>query len=283
MKFQKIEKLYLRNEVIAYLLPYYKCNINYNIYFGILKNNQNYFSILLLENDHIFNINSEIDIKDISKLINNDNINHLYFDNNIYIRYPISLDFIDWIKAELKIITETPDDYNNLSLPYINSILDKNTKWINDLLFKSAEESKVLYRCDDFVICKDIIWTSNHPLDFYILAIPTVPLKNIRELTQEHILLLKNIKSKVIDIAKDYNLNSDSLYMFFHYHPSYYHIHLHICIIDHFVLETKYHRNYLLDDVIKLLEINSNYWKDATLKFELLSTSKLYKILKNNL
>ena len=282
MKFQKIEKLYLRNEVIAYLSPYYKCNINYNIYFGILKNTQNYFSILLLENDHIFNINYEIDIKDISKLINNDNINHLYFNNDIYIRYPISLDLIDWIKAELKIITETADDYNNLSLPYINSILDKNTKWINDLLFKYSEESKVLYRSNDFVICKDIIWTNNHPLDFYILAIPITSLKNIRDLTQEHIPLLKNIKSKVIDIAKDYKLNSDSLYMFFHYHPSYYHIHLHICIIDHFVLETKYHRNYLLDDVIKLLEINSNYWKDATLKFELLSTSKLYKLIKNN-
>lgn len=284
MKFQKIEKIPLRNEVITYLLPYYKCNINYNLYFGIFNLSQSYLSILIIENDDIFNIGSEIDIKNISKTLNksSDDLNHIYLDNNAYIRYPISLDFIDWIKAELKIITETVDDYNKLSLPYINSILEKNTKWINDLLFKFSEESKILYRCNEFVICKDIIWTSNHPNEFYILAIPTMPLKTIRDLSQEHIPLLKNIKSKVIEIANEYNLNANNLYMFFHYHPSYYHMHLHICIIDHHVLETKYHRNYLLDTVIQLLELNYDYWKNATLKFELLSTSKLYRILEHN-
>lgn len=281
MKFQKIEKLPLRNEVITYLLPYYRCNINYSLYFGILNLSQSYLSILVMENDNINN--SEFDIKNIYKTLNksSDDYYHMYLDNNIYIRYPISLDFIDWIKAEIKIITETVDNYYKLSLPYINSILDKNTKWINDLLFKFSEESKILYRCDEFVISKDIIWISNNPNDFYILAIPTIHLKTIRDLTQEHIPLLKNIKSKVIEIANGYKLNADNLYMFFHYHPSYYHIHLHICIIDHPILETKYHRNYLLDNVIELLEINPDYWKNATLKFELLSTSKLYKILQH--
>ena len=68
--------------------------------------------------------------------------------------------------------------------------------------------------------------------------------------------------------------------MFFHYHPSYYQLHLHICVTEHEALETKYLRNYYLDDVIKRLESDSDYWKKSTLKFELLSNTKLFKLLK---
>ena len=253
------------------------CNLNYNLYFGII--NDIFFSILLSDKNNIFNIDSIINVDNISKNNVIDNINHIYLDNNIYIRYPVTLDFIDWIKAYYKIFIESSDDYNKLSLPYINSILDKNTRWINDILFKKSEKELVLFRNNEFIICKDIIWKSNKSYDFYILAIPIANLKTIRDLRQEHVQLLKSIKNKIISIAKKYKLNSNNLYMFFHYHPSYYHLHLHVCTIDHTVLETKYYRNYLLDDVISYLEINSDYWKDASLKFELLSTSKLFKIL----
>lgn len=279
MKFKKIEKLPLRNEIISHFMQYINCNLNYNLYFGII--NDVFFSILLSEKNNIFNINSIINIDNIIKNNVIDNINHIYLNTNIYIRYPITLDFIDWIKAYYKIFIETSDEYNRLSLPYINSILEKNTRWINDILFKRSEKNLLLYRNNDFIICKDIIWKSNQSYDFYILAIPIINLKTIRDLRHEHLPLLKAIKNKIIEIATGYKLNPDNLYMFFHYHPSYYHIHLHACVIDHPILETKYYRNYLLDDVISCLEINSNYWKDATLKFELLSTSKLFKILES--
>jgi len=68
--------------------------------------------------------------------------------------------------------------------------------------------------------------------------------------------------------------------MFFHYHPSYYQLHLHICIIDHDALDSKFYRHYYLDDIINKLESNSDYWKYSTLKFELLSNTKLFTLLK---
>ena len=55
---------------------------------------------------------------------------------------------------------------------------------------------------------------------------------------------------------------------------------MNICITEHEALETKYWRQYFLDDVIAKLESNSEYWKKSTLKFELLSNTKLFKLLK---
>ena len=73
--------------------------------------------------------------------------------------------------------------------------------------------------------------------------------------------------------------------MFFHYHPSYYQLHLHVCInnnLDFNNIININSRHYFLSKVIKKLNKNSNYWNKKTLKFELLSGTKLYKLLKHN-
>ena len=41
--------------------------------------------------------------------------------------------------VDLNIFNETYEDYNNIALPYINAILNKNTKWINNILFNGSE------------------------------------------------------------------------------------------------------------------------------------------------
>ena len=79
------------------------------------------------------------------------------------------------------------------------------------------------------------------------------------------------MKINIITILNSYNIDLNDIIMFFHYHPSYYQLHLHVCLLDNEALETKYHRNYHLDDVIAKLETDSDYWKKATLKFELMS------------
>ena len=66
--------------------------------------------------------------------------------------------------------------------------------------------------------------------------------------------------------------------MFFHYHPSYYHIHLHVCFKNSKHID--YNRQFYIDDIIEKLKENSNYWKETDLTFEMITTSKLYKLLK---
>jgi hypothetical protein len=293
MKFQKLEKINLRIETKRYFADIVNYS-RYYLYFGVTNN---FFSILISVNE----IEDEIELDSWNKIIYNnkeqssspDTISELlvsieksgdksleFYGSNNYLKFPVSLDLIDWLKAEIIIFEESKEDYQKISLPYINSILEKNTRWINDLVFNKSEESIVLLRTDSYVICKDIIWKEESNSQFYILAIPTKPIKTIRELTSVDIPLLEELKTKCIQIAKTYGVPKEKLYMYFHYHPSYYQIHLHVCITEHPALETKFLRHYHLDLVINKLKTEPEHWKNVTLKFELLTGTKLYNLLK---
>lgn len=293
MKFQKLEKINLRNETKRFfddIINYSK----YYLYFGV---SNNYFGILISVND----IENEIDLESWNKIIYNnqeqslshDKLSELivsiekfgdksieFYGANNYLKFPVSLDLIGWLKADIVIFEESKQDYLIISLPYINSILEKNTRWINELVFNKSEESIVLFRTDSYVICKDRIWKEESNSHFYILAIPTKPIKTIRELTSIDIPLLEELKIKCIQIAKNFDVPKEKLYMYFHYHPSYYQLHLHVCITEHPALDTKNLRQYHLNTIIDKLKTDSDHWKNTTLKFELLTGTKLYNLLK---
>jgi m7GpppX diphosphatase len=300
MKFQKLKKIDLRNETKKYFESFVNFN-KANLYYGYYGNTQDFLCILLsvkeipeeleldndLENDlkiKHHGTEHEYDAGLLDKILSqyekiSDKCSEIV-SQNIYIRFPVSVELIDWLKADIEIFTETYQMYKKISLPYINSIYEKNIKWINELIYNNSEESIVLFRNQDMVLCKDIVWKDNNINQFYILGIPTKKIKTIRDLTSNDIPLLKSIRDKAIDIAEKLGINKNKLYMFFHYHPSYYQLHLHICVTEHEALETKYLRNYWLYDVITKLESTSDYWKKSTLQFELLSNTKLSKLLK---
>ncbi len=298
MKWQKLENIHLRNETKKYFSSFLNFN-KANLYYGVIKD---LFCVLLsantvpdefdfgLENNFDgFKIKHQGNESDYSQELldkilvqiekSSDKFIEVY-SQNYYLRFPVSMDFVDWLKAETEIFTENYQMYKKISLPYINSIYDKNTKWIHELVGNFSEESIVLFRNQEMVLCKDIVWKEDNLNQFYLLGIPTKKIKTIRDLTQHDIPLLKNLKEKAIEIAKEYGINKNKLYMFFHYHPSYYQLHLHVCITEHEALETKYIRHYYLDNVIEKLEAESDYWKKSTLQFELLSNTRLYKLLK---
>ena len=292
MKFQIIEQVKSRNDIILYFNDITNLT-NYKIFIGIINN---YFGILLSKDnfqdeifiDNITQIKYNNQIKSLSflpKIITNIEKNSEkfieLFNNSNYIRFPISNETIEWLKSSNDIIIETVEMYNKISLPYINSILDKNTKWINDLLFNKTEEDRIIFRNNNFVITKDIIWKDDNLSNFYILAIPIKSIKTIRDLSKDDIELLINMKNKVNEILRNYNINNDNIIMFFHYHPSYYQLHMHICNRNSIIDDNEIYRHFYIDEIISKLSNDSDYWKNTTLKFELMSNSKLYKLLKN--
>lgn len=294
MIFQNVGKISLRSEVKRYFADIINY-MNYNLYFGVTNN---VFSILI----SVDKIGDKIELNTFNKIIFNKQEQYLIQNNisdlinsietsvdkslelhglNFYIKFPVSMDFINWLRSEVIIINETGQDYQNISLPYIDSILEKNIKWIDKLLFDKSEESIVLLRTESYVICKDIIWKENSNDNFYILGIPTKPIKTIRELTSKDLPLLEELKNKCIEIAEYYGISYEKLYMYFHYHPSYYQLHLHVCVTEHPALEARYLRHYHLDLIIEQIKSDSNYWKNATLRFELSTGSKLCNLLKD--
>jgi m7GpppX diphosphatase len=180
---------------------------------------------------------------------------------------------IESYKSKMKIITETYDVYKNKIEPYINSILESNTKWMKNILNLQNEANKILFKGEKFIVVKNIGYDTKN--DFYLLAIPYESLKNIRDLEPKHKELLKLMKLKTLEIAKKHNFDEEDLYFFFHYHPSCYHLHLHICLNTHKNLKFKIYRHVLLDDVMENIEKIGK----KLMKFEINISNPIYKLL----
>lgn len=211
------------------------------------------------------------------------------FDNENYWTFDINDKKINVIcqKEHLKdnpkdkyiTIMENKEDYNNIILPYINNIYKANTKWILDILNKKTELKKILLNDTKFMIIKDKNWVDNNKKNFYVLAIPRQDIKTIRDLRAKHIDILLKMRDSCIKIASENGINENELYFFFHYHPSFYHLHLHCCIINHNSLTSKYFRCKMLDTVLINLKYKSNYYRDSQIKFEIPEKHIIAKLL----
>jgi m7GpppX diphosphatase len=181
---------------------------------------------------------------------------------------------IESFKSKIKIVSESYEDYKLKIEPYINSIIETNTKWIKNILNLQNEADKILFKGEKFIVIKNIGYDTKN--DFYLLAIPFEPLKTIRDLQNSHKELLKLMKLKTLEIAKKQNFEEEDLYFFFHYHPSCYHLHLHICLNSHKNLKFKLYRHILFEDVIE----NIDKIGKKLMKFEINISNPIYKLLK---
>jgi len=179
--------------------------------------------------------------------------------------------------VKIQIFSETYEMYLNISEPYIDSIIHTNTLWINNIIFNN-NNNLILYKTNNIIIIKDEIFRNNN---FYVLALPYINIKTIRDLRIYHLPLLYEMKNKIIYTASTFNISKNELYIFFHYHPSYYRLHMHGCIISHPLLDTRYFRHYFIDDIIKNLKTNSNFYRYETLTFELKSNMNLFNLFIN--
>ena len=252
MLFNKIEILEFKNDI--------------NVYYGMIDNLP---SILYAEK----NIPDELNL-DGEIVIKNENYYKIKINESIIsLYYPASEATIELYKNKTKIIKESYIDYINKVEPYIDSIMEVNTKWIMNILYNDNENDRILYKNDKFIIIKNICWDNNN--DFYILAIPFESLKNIRHLDITHKDLLKSMKAKTLEISKLYNFDEQDLYFFFHYHPTCYHLHLHVCLNTHKKLKCKIYRHVMLEYLLENIE----NIKKKEMKFEINISNPIYKIL----
>jgi m7GpppX diphosphatase len=254
MKFHKLEILENKKET--------------NVYYG----NINKIPAILIGDKEISNeifLDGEIILKNENfqkiKLTSSESIIHLY--------YPANNEMIESFKSKIKIVSESYEDYKLKIEPYINSIIETNTKWIKNILNLQNEADKILFKGEKFIVIKNISYDTKN--DFYLLAIPFEPLKTIRDLQSSHKELLKLMKLKTLEIAKKQNFEEEDLYFFFHYHPSCYHLHLHICLNSHKNLKFKLYRHILFEDVIE----NIDKIGKKLMKFEINISNPIYKLL----
>ena len=101
----------------------------------------------------------------------------------------------------------------------------------------------------------------------------------LRDLTKEHIPLLKAMKEEGLKtIEKVYGVKSDQIRVFVHYHPQFYHFHMHFTRL-HNEVGSQVERGHLISDIVQNLELDSEYYAKRTISYKLKVTSPLYLLI----
>ncbi|XP_019874062.2 m7GpppX diphosphatase [Aethina tumida] len=181
---------------------------------------------------------------------------------------------------KLYIVDETPKIYNEIVQPFLMKE-QFNLQWVFNILEHKSEADRIVFEDTDpetgFVLIPDLKWSGE--LDtFYLLAIVNKRnIKSLRDLTPEHLPLLKNIQEKACKIIEEkYKLEASQLRIYLHYQPSFYHLHIHFCYLRHEAPGILAEKAHLLSNVISNIEIAPDYYKKVTLPFTVRENDNLF-------
>uniref|UniRef100_A0A1I7XLC2 m7GpppX diphosphatase n=1 Tax=Heterorhabditis bacteriophora TaxID=37862 RepID=A0A1I7XLC2_HETBA len=260
---------------------------------------------VFLLNKSIFSENNQ----DIIDLINSAKLKELS-KNDIFGNYEVQVDpqintiqsqliypanekiIAKYRKEEKFIIKETAEDYKTITLEFIQSCQLNLTVcyyiiWVYNLLAKQAEAERIIFEDPDihngFILSPDIKWDGINIENLYVLAIiHRRGVKSIRDLTSDDLPLLENIRNKSLAaIREKYDVRSDQIRSYFHYQPSFYHLHVHFVNLKYDAPASSTLSAVLLDDVINNLYIAADYYKKATLSFSRKKSDKLLQMYRD--
>ncbi|XP_037697845.1 m7GpppX diphosphatase [Choloepus didactylus] len=226
----------------------------------------------------------------------------LQFSNDIYSTYHLSLPkhlsdvkttvvypatekhLQKYLRQDLCLVRETGEDYKNVTLPYLES-QSLSIQWVYNILEKKAEADRIVFEnpdpSDGFVLIPDLKWNQQQLDDLYLIAIcHRRGLKSLRDLTPEHLPLLRNILREGQDaILQRYQVAPDRLRVYLHYLPSYYHLHVHFTALGFEAPGSGVERAHLLAEVIENLECDPTHYQRRTLTFALRADDPLLQLL----
>tara|TARA_B110000908_G_scaffold122496_1_gene143666 strand:- start:459 stop:1301 length:843 start_codon:yes stop_codon:yes gene_type:complete len=175
---------------------------------------------------------------------------------------------------------ESYQDYKKNIKPYIKSIYKENTNWIWEIIKGNREKENILYQDNDVIILKDLSMTDNN--NFYIIGFPIKKITCLREITKADLPVLDKLVTIMNNLAKTIGgFDPQNLYNFFHYHPSFYHLHLHCTFINNLNITGKFLRYHIYDIVKNNLLKNKNYYKKTDLYFEIPKNHIICNLLNN--
>lgn len=204
--------------------------------------------------------------------------------------HPATKKHINKYRAQqFSVFSETAQDYTQITKPYLEKQISSNVfslQWVYNILEGKAEADRVLYKDTDpdkgFMLVMDLKWNGKDPKTLYCTGIPfRRDLKSIRDLTKDHLPLLENIRDQSVKVLSEkYSVDQSKLRTYFHYQPSYYHLHMHFNHIECEMPGTDAWRAHLLNDVIENIKLFDDYYQKKTLTFMLKENDLLSAALK---
>eukprot|EP00111_Clytia_hemisphaerica_P000616 TCONS_00001773-protein len=190
-----------------------------------------------------------------------------------------------YTSQDIHLVNETAEDYQNITLPYLEK-QQFSINWVYNILDHEKEADRILYEDPDkengFIILPDLKWDGKQIEDLYLTGICHARgIKSIRDLNSSHLPMLKNMLSKGMEvIKKTYNVPSNQIRAYFHYFPSYYHLHVHFVHLKNDVGGIYVGKAHLVSDVIDNIErFGDDFYAKKTLPVTLREKDTLLKLL----
>lgn len=204
-------------------------------------------------------------------------------DGNVYIEciLPATATHIAKYKEGRRlVVTETPAVYEAIVKPYIEAQRGDRLEWVRGILKRGVEAESVLFRDEHFVLLPNSKWDRQSVDTLTLLAlIVRNDIASIRDLRAEHIPLLRHIRDQALQlVTKTWSLEPSELKVFFHYHPTFYHLHIHIVNIKN--EQSDFGKSILLNTVIDMLETKD--MDKHTITYFISEYHELYSLLEEN-
>lgn len=201
------------------------------------------------------------------------------FDNDRYKKYKVNIKTqgevvildspsereIMRLKKDHSRYIETYDDYiQNTS----QEIQNQNLTWIYNILDKKEEMINILFENDHFVLLPDFKWTRESLDDIYLLAIvKRRDLGSIRDLTDNELPMLQDIYDNGLKVLQnDYSVDQSQVRVYLHYHPTYWHLHVHFNLLKNSYNGSSMDVCHSLIQVIENIKLCSNYYQRMPLE-----------------
>mmetsp|Transcript_29752 Transcript_29752/g.48420 ORF Transcript_29752/g.48420 Transcript_29752/m.48420 type:complete len:338 (+) Transcript_29752:100-1113(+) len=197
---------------------------------------------------------------------------------------------------EKYLLRETAEIYRSVAKPIIDAVPESDIEWFvprSDAIWickhipddvppprmlrvyniidgKKEQENVLLQKGDDGYMCfVDYKWEDkSQKKGLHLLGLPTErkTLRSIRDLRGEHLAMLKKMREDILlEINKRFSIPSSQVLAYFHYYPTFWHLHIHFQHVLGSSMGREIGRAIPLDDVIENLTADGNYYAKATI------------------
>ena len=193
--------------------------------------------------------------------------------------YPATEDLIKKYSAvETFFVREDMETYNKITKPFIDSLDPENNRWMYNVLEGKKEVEMRVFESETFMLNKDWEFNEGDIETLYCLAMPIQrDLRTVRDLNASHLPFLKEIRDQSYKaIEERFGLTKKDVKAFFHYPPTYYHMHVHFTHNKLMQDGARAGRGVFLEDVIEHLEnYDPEYYQKKALLMEVKGGTKL--------
>lgn len=192
--------------------------------------------------------------------------------------------FKRFITGSRHIVHEDPSMYEKIIVPFLAE-KPKDLTWVENVLTGKSEADRVLFSDADtltgFVLAQDYRWSGQSVQELHYLAIARDPkLTCLRDLRGHHISMLQQIAEEGRrQICMKHSADAiayDQIIAYLHYPPTFYWLHVHLVHADKIEdMSMRAGRAHLLEEVIRNLQLDGDYYANRTITICLLDGSPM--------